>query len=271
MMRTATRWGDNDKYLGPFTFARDRSYKHLAVMLNSGDHDDELGRCRLRISVGGFTFITALPQIITPYKVKVPAPSWDAATVERMGRDWYWDIYEREYGFSYGEGFLQIKLGRQTHDSSTTQSKGYFLPWTQWRLIRHSMYDLDDNHFWTEPKRIAGEPYDHEDRWKARETCPSASFAFEDFDGEQLSAKTQIEEREWKFGEGWFKWLSIFRRTMIRRSLDIQFSGETGKRKGSWKGGTMGHSIDMKPGELHEAAFRRYCAENSMTFSDRLP
>ena len=25
------------------------------------------------------------------------------------------------------------------------------------------------------------------------------------------------------------------------------------------KGGTVGHSIDMLPGELHEAAFRRYC------------
>lgn len=33
-----------------------------------------------------------------------------------------------------------------------------------------------------------------------------------------------------------------------------------------WKGGTTGHAINMLSGELHEAAFRRYCAENNMTF-----
>ena len=32
-----------------------------------------------------------------------------------------------------------------------------------------------------------------------------------------------------------------------------------GPEKGSWKGGTMGHGIDMVAGELHESAFRRYC------------
>lgn len=52
----------------------------------------------------------------------------------------------------------------------------------------------------------------------------------------------------------------------LRRSLDIRFSGETGHRKGSWKGGTVGHSINMLPGELHEAAFHRYCTEHEMTF-----
>ena len=262
----ANRWSDNDRYFGPFTFARDRGYKHIAVMLSSGDHDDEHGRCRLRISLWGFTFIAALPQIIKPYKVKVSAPSWDAATVERLGRDWYWDVYEREYGFSCSERFLQLKLGRQTHDSTTTQSKGYFLPWTQWRFIRWSMYDTAGAHFWTEPKRFAGTPYDFMASTVARDTCPSATFAFKDFDGEELTANTVIEEREWKFGEGWFKWLSAFRRRKIRRVLDIQFSGETGQRKGSWKGGTIGHSIDMLPGELHEAAFKRYCQQHDMTF-----
>ena len=37
--------------------------------------------------------------------------------------------------------------------------------------------------------------------------------------------------------------------------------GETGREKGSWKGGTIGTSIEMLPGELHESAFRRYCDE----------
>lgn len=57
------------------------------------------------------------------------------------------------------------------------------------------------------------------------------------------------------------KWLSWFRQPKIRRVLDISFSNETGPEKGSWKGGVMGDGIDMLPGELHEAAFRRYCEQ----------
>ncbi len=209
-----------------------------------------------------------MPGIIQPWRQKVIASTWNAETIERLGRNWYYDTHEREYGFSYSDGFLRVFLGRQTHDSSTTQSWSKFLPWTQWRHVRHSLYDAAGRHFWT---KIEG--HNREERqaewsalYKAQEDCPSMPFAFADFDGEQLTATTRIEEREWLFGEGWFKWLSLFRRPKIVRSLDIHFSGETGKRKGSWKGGTIGHSGPVLPGELHEAAFRRYCGENGMTF-----
>lgn len=87
-------------------------------------------------------------------------------------------------------------------------------------------------------------------------------FLIDDHDGERITATTHIEEREWKFGEGWFRWLSLFRRNMVRRSLSISFDKECGPEKGSWKGGTMGTGIDMLPGELHEAAFRRYCEQD---------
>ena len=101
-------------------------------------------------------------------------------------------------------------------------------------------------------------------------SCPTVEFTFRDFDGEEIIATTKIEEREWKFGTGYFKWLSMFRRPKVRRVLDLSFSAETGRRKGSWKGGTVGHSIEMIPGELHEAAFRRYCAEHEMTFGGKV-
>ncbi len=180
----------------------------------------------------------------------------------------YWDSLPREYGFSCGEGFLDIKFGRQSHDSSTEQRKGYFLPWTQWRHVRHSLYGLDgalyadlpDYPRWNAPE---GDRKLYE---ALNEDCPVATFAFLDFDGEALTATAKIEEREWLKGDRWCKWLSWFTKPMVKRSLGLRFSGETGKRKGSWKGGTVGHSIEMLPGELHEAAFRRYCAENDMTF-----
>jgi hypothetical protein len=235
------------------------------MVLGSGD-DDERPGCRLRMSGFGHTLIIALPGIVRPWKRKVIA-HWDAATIARLGRDWYWDTYPREYGFSYGgeAGFLQVFLGPHTHDSTTTKIWSKFMPWRSWRHVRHSLYDLDGAHFADMPDRgsyIETLP----ERERLQETCPSATYGFTDFDGEALTATTRIEEREWRLGEGRFKWLSWFRNPNISRSLDIRFSKETGKRKGSWKGGTTGHSITMLPGELHESAFRRYCAEHDMAF-----
>ena len=269
------KWGDNDKHWGPFTYARSsKGYSPLGIALHSGE--EEYPGCYFQISGFGHTVLCSLPSIIPCYREKVIAHTWDDATVLRMGRDWYWRTDPREYGFSYctsggvGDGgFLQVFLGRQSHDSSTEQRWSWFTPWNNWRHVRHSMYDIAGNHFWTEPERKKGEG-SHFDLWyKAKDTCPSLTFAFNDFDGEFLTAKTRIEERQWELGTGWFKWLSRFKKPIIHRSLDIDFSGETGKRKGSWKGGTVGHSIEMLPGELHEAAFKRYCAEHEMKFRGR--
>lgn len=273
------RWGDNDTYLGPFTFARDsKSYRPLAAVLSSADDDGRV--CNLRLSGFGFTALVALPDIIKPARKKVFPQSWDAATIARLGRNWYWDITKREYGFSYSEGYLSVSYGRVTHASDTEQRFGWFAPWTQWRHVRHSLYDLKGAHWHTqpeEPSRLTGKRNHWDIGHILKEACPAATFAFKDFDGEALTATTRIEEREWLFGDRGFKWLSLFAKPKVRRSLDIEFSGETGKRKGSWKGGTLGTGIDMLPSvgrhgegaELHESAFRRYCAEHAMTFVSR--
>ena len=135
------------------------------------------------------------------------------------------------------------------------------MPWANWRHVRHTLYGLDGNHVWAQ---LEGLPW--EESRERQDSCPSVTFEFDDFDGERIRATTKIEEREWRFGTGWFKWLSIFRRPMIRRTLDIDFSAQTGRRKGSWKGGTLGHGINMLPREAPVEAFQRYCAEHEMTF-----
>jgi hypothetical protein len=250
----ARRWGDHDRYFGPFTWSYSDSYPHWAVVLRSrGEEGGDGGRCSLRLSLWKATIIVTLPGIVQPWREKKRA-HWDAETVARIGRDWYWNVYPRQFGLSVSDGHLSVYYGRETHDSSTEQRWGCFLPWRQWRHVRHSLYDLAGDHFWTDPKDGGWDAYRD-----AKERCPRAVFAFEDFDGQRLTATTRIEEREWHFGEGWFKWLSWFRRPKISRSLDLEFSDEVGPEKGSWKGGTIGHSIEMLPGELHEGAFRRYC------------
>lgn len=259
-MLKPARWGDNDHYFGPFTWSYSKDYPHWAVVLRSrGDDDSESGCCSLRISIWKATLIIALPGIIQPHRTKFYPKSWDAETIKRLGRDWYWDIDPRQYGFSLSEGHLSVYYGRTggaCMDSRIQQQWGCFLPWTQWRHVRHSLYGLSGEHIYTEPEGGNWEAYQ-----AAKDACPTVKFLIEDFDGEEIVATTAIEEREWHFGTGWFKWLSWFCRPKVRRSLDIRFSNETGPEKGSWKGGAVGTGIDMLPGEDHEAAFRRYCNE----------
>jgi hypothetical protein len=265
------KWSDQDVYFGPFTYSRDRHYKPLSFIFDSGDDDDYPG-CTLRIRGFGHTLITPLPAIIKPWKQKIIAKYWDAETIKRMGGNFYYDKHEREYGFSYLDGHLSIYYGRQTHDSSSEQQWGTFLAWTQWRFIRESLYDIDGNLYSTAKQKpcthkVIPDYMSYYDQiHEMKKSCPAMTFSFLDYDGQRLTARTQIEEREWQFGEGWFTWLSWFTYPKIVQSLDIMFSGETGPRKKSYKGGTIGHSITMLPGESHESAFRRYCQKHNMTF-----
>lgn len=52
---------------------------------------------------------------------------------------------------------------------------------------------------------------------------------------------------------GWPRW--------VKDSINIEFSDEVGERSGSWKGGCIGCSYDIRPGETMEQALRRMEAE----------
>lgn len=243
---------DKDFHFGPVTYGR-TSWRPWRMVWSSGGGEDESSRNSLTVYAFGWVAQLFLPHILRPYRVR-HFPAWDVATIQRLGRDWYEEISPREYGFCLSDGHLVIYLGRQTHDSSTTQSWSCFLPWTQWRHVRRSFYGLDGELFVTIP---SGTGWDAEREMS--KSCPTVSFAFVDYDGQRIVAKTHIEEYEWLRGTGWFRWLSLLCRPKISRSLSLDFSAEIGPEKGSWKGGITGHGIDMQSGELHEAAFKRYC------------
>ena len=245
-------------------------WRPIGAYITSGDGEDDKPACTLVLYLRWWSVRIPLPAIVRPEAKQIRPAVWDAATIARLGRDYYIDYTRRDYGFMFsGDGFFQLFLGRQTDDSSTEQRWSCFLPWTQWRFMRHSLYGLDGEHVWTQTRAeragaIGSALFN--DWYHQRELVLKEYFGFFDFDGEYIIAKTMIEEREWHRGERWCKWLSWFYAPKIRRSLDIEFSQETGPRKGSWKGGTLGHGIDTLPGELHEAAFRRYCIEHKMKF-----
>lgn len=262
----AIRWSDNDRYWGPFTFSRASHYRPTGIMLGSGDNDDYPG-CRIRFSVAGHTLIVALPSLLKPWRKwhEITTEPTRSKMIEQGRTPGYWDSYDREFGFTLAEGAAHFHFGPQTHDSNTTKSKVWFFPWREHRQVRHSLFDLEGDLFADLPEWGFG----HKNGWSVRnaivDACPTAKFEFDDFDGERIVATAKIEEREWRRGKGLFR-LFFIGRNRVSRSLDLSFSSEVGRRKGSWKGGTVGHSIEMLPGELHEDAFRRYCGEQGLTF-----
>lgn len=248
--RPRRRWSDNDRHFGPLTFAFRETWRPFALVLSSGSPEREDPGCCIRFQAFGCTAICELPQIIKPWR------KW----VDLRGKEWahsdgYWDEHPREYGFSLSDGHLHVRLGAQTGDSSTTQDWGWFLPWTQWRQVSHRLYDIDGSL----AGDVAGKSYDA--LRDLREGLQKARFKITDYDGEKIAAKTFVEEREWRLGTGWFRWLGYIAPIARRRCLDIRFESEVGPEKGTWKGGLIGHGIDMLPGETQEQAFRRYCEQ----------
>jgi hypothetical protein len=164
--------------------------------------------------------------------------------------------------------------GLQAMDSSIDQRWGFFIPWLERRMVRHDMYKIDGTLF---AQLSVGSiwhgtlPSAYEENRKIEDSVPRARYQFKDFDGELIEVDCYIEEREWKQGTGWFKWVSIFCKSDIGRSVDLNFSSEVGPRKGSWKGGTMGHSVKTYKGESIEGAFRHYCTEHNLTFIGAIP
>lgn len=236
-----SRLTDNDKRFGCITYGK-VDWNPIRLVWSSGgaERDEEDVNNQLTMYCFGYCFRIYLPNILKPIIIDNGS---------------YKEAFAREYGFSYCDTFFQLFLGAQTHDSETTKSWSCFVPWKSWRFVRHSLYDQHGNLFYQQLNNQGG----FNILYEQRQTCPPVNFQFEDYDGKVIIATTRIEEREWLKGEKWCKWLSWFNKPKVVRSLDIQFSEEVGREKGSWKGGTIGHSIDMLPGELHQQAFKRYC------------
>lgn len=272
----AQRWSDNDRYFGPFTFAYSPTYKDIGVTIQSDVHEDrDEGTSSLRIRLGGATMIWVLPWQIVKPRIERHYANFDAETVTRLGHNYYDTAMTRQFGFSFshtgaiGDSVMfQLFRGARTFDSSTDRTWSCSLPWTEWRHVRWSLYDLEGRHFWSDIDAEAagylklGKSMDrYELRRKWEEMCPTRKFVIRDYDGAEIVCTTKIEEREWRWGRKPFEWLSWFKKPMIRRSLDLTFDKEVGPEKGSWKGGLIGHGFAMLPGELHEAAMRRYCEQ----------
>lgn len=81
--------------------------------------------------------------------------------------------------------------------------------------------------------------------------------------GEVQEVEATITRRRAFHGRQWFgpvRFRRFLRSIMPKRvfdSIDVQFNGEVGERAGSWKGGCIGCSYDIKPEESPRSALMR--------------
>lgn len=261
------RLTDNDKNYGPLTIGKSvwNAWRLVYTAYQNEDYDNKVVNT-LTLHLGKF-FIARLklPSFIKPYQLKVYATSWDAATIERMGRNYYYEHFKKEYGISYNDNFLQVFYGTQRdgsyHDQVPEKQSSWFLPWNEYRMVRHELYDANHALFWQD-ECLLDKTIDKSlifDHYEAKSKCSSIDFLIEDYDGEQVVLKTYLEIREWKRGGGLFKWVSWFRKGIFKRSLELEFSQGVGRGKENWKGGMIGHSVELLDGESRLDAIKRYC------------
>ena len=194
-----------------------------------------------------------IPQIIKP-KMK-----W----VEFNGKlGGYIDYIQRDYGFSIGGEALHIHYGIQPGSWSSVDkensdhTKVYFLPWNQDRRIRYDFLNTDGSYYCSANDRSDGR-IDFDAIRSAEESVTKIKFSFTE-NGNPNIATCHLEEWEYAKGTSWCSWLSLVTKNKVYRRLEIKFENETGPRSGSWKGGTMGTSINLEDGESALSAFIRY-------------
>ena len=84
----------------------------------------------------------------------------------------------------------------------------------------------------------------YEDKWKEKQMSWSYDYV-DSYDNTIIPTTIYVEEREWR--PKWLMFTRLF--AGVRRSIDVHFSKECGRGKGSWKGGTLGCGYELRKNE----------------------
>lgn len=188
----------------------------------------------------GWSFHIALPAIVSLF-VHIPfLPS----------RDFDHCQGHESWGFSTGGDGVGW---RSIHLNWGQRCKILDYPW-DWTMVRHEV--LQDDGTWT-PHRFEwecgaegevdgrGRPFRFREPMKPGIEKLPFRYVRRSGEVQDRTAEIYVEEREWRWR--WFKLLPYPR--MVHRCIHISFDQEVGERTGSWKGGVVGTTYEMRPGE----------------------
>lgn len=260
------RWSDNQRVWWRLLWSRDANRNAIAavVEVHGGDYYIETRNGDVTVSSQRTTYRPFL-------RLSIPLV---ATVMLALPRFLLRGCGGKEYGFRYDlrEGFVSVFYGRRSWDSDKEQAWHCHVPWQAKRMVRYRFFALDGVTLFKELYNAAGRTSWRElAAIKDSPALPRCSYKLTDYDGETIYCTAFVEEMLWKHGEKWCRWLSWFVPDRVRKYVDLEFCPGYGKKKHDWKGGTCGHSTDLKPGESVDAAVRRYCGEHDLTYVERLP
>lgn len=98
-----------------------------------------------------------------------------------------------------------------------------------------------------------------QDKWKLKKKSWTYDY-IDKYDSKIIPTTIYVEEREWR--PKWLTWTSLF--AEIRREIDVHFSEECGKCKGTWKGGVLECGYELLPDESPIECLKRMEKERDL-------
>lgn len=154
-----------------------------------------------------------------------------------------------KWGISIHNNTFWIYRGGKGNGNGGTKWWTWYIPFLTKEWVRTSILLKDDSWEHEFPKNHKSF---YNDEWKNKQKSWNYDYT-DNCDGSIIPATIYVEEREWR--PKWLKWTKLF--SQINRSIDIHFSKECGKGKGSWKGGTLGCGYTLLKNETPIECLKR--------------
>lgn len=155
--------------------------------------------------------------------------------------EWANECDSPKWGISIHNRTIWIYRGGKGNMNGGNKWWTWEIPFITYVWIRSSI--LLDNGSWEHESKGNHKSF-YEDSWKKQQKSWDYDYT-DSYDGEVIPTTIYVEEREWR--PKWLTWTKLF--NSVTRTIDIHFSKECGKGKGSWKGGTVGCSYQLLPNE----------------------
>lgn len=173
-------------------------------------------------------------------------------------------IHQREgtedWNASYGMSIRPEGIHLNWRDRFKVIDWPWSLEWMKTEVLSYSGMSVWEENRKSKQERTS-DPEQSLARWKAKYEAETAARTKHSkmFPYRYVRLSSEVQEREATVSVSRMTWgwprFSLPLRT--RTTIDVKFSDEVGERTGSWKGGTVGCSYELLPGETPYLCLRR--------------
>ena len=249
--------------------------KWFHFSLASHDDEDNIQKNFLTIAIG-----TTYKKFKLPFQLIKPL--FDYNTYEYDGKDYYQlshkkleemgcpikykNYVQNEYRLYINKEAVCLHLNDGEFLYNDSKHKPlidfyWFIPWNSRIRTKDLLLNLDGSLF-----------YDcSEGNWDSKnekeKEQESTKFLLQDYDGTNVVVTCTLSYSEYSMGSNkkWARLLKPFNKPNCYYTVDLSFGSEVGTGKGSWKGGTVGHAVNLlSKDETIEEAVKRYCNNSDL-------